>query len=221
LPVGKATFSGSPYIGVYLKAGEEVVLAPPTLTPSLERALERVLRVRVVKTTIGDSFIVGALVTLNSRGVVIASEVDEKELALLEELGKVHVLDSRLNALGNTILANDHGAIVHPDFTDREMEAIGEALGVPVARSTIAGEGTVSKTAVATNHGVVVHPGATAKEIAILEATLRAPVHKTTANFGVAVVGACVIANSKGMLVGEPTTPVELVHLEEGLSVYD
>ncbi len=221
MPVGKASFSGSPYLGVYLKASETVALAPPSIPAALEATVARVLGVRVVKTTIGESEIVGALVTLNQNGVVVAGEVDDAELETLRHLGRVHVLDSRLNALGNTILANDHGAIVHPEFTPREVESIGAALGVPVVRATIAGEGIVSKTAVATNKGVVAHPGATQRELETLASALQVPAYRTTANFGVPVVGACVVANSRGMLVGQPTTPVELIHLQEGLSIFD
>jgi translation initiation factor 6 len=221
LPIGKAAFSGSPYLGVYLKVTEEHAVAPPSIPVALERVIERVLGVHVLKTTVGDSEIVGALLTMNSRGTIVSAQADEKELSILTAIGPVYVLNSHLNALGNTILANDHGAIVHPDFSRREMDEISRVLGVKVVPSTIAGEGTVSKTAVATNKGAAVHPGTTEKEIRVLEETLNVKVHKTTANFGVPLVGACVVANSRGMLVGAPTTPVELVHLEEGLAVYD
>jgi translation initiation factor 6 len=221
LPIGKAAISGSPYLGVYLKVNENRAVAPPSIPVSLERVLERVLGVQVLKTTVGDSEIVGALVTMNSHGVVVSTQVDEKEISVLKTIGPVYVLHSHLNALGNTILANDHGAIVHPDFSRHEMDEISRVLGVKVVPSTVAGEGTVSKTAVATNKGAVVHPGTTEREIRVLEETLGVKVHKTTANFGVPLVGACVIANSRGMLVGVPTTPVELVHLEEGLAIYD
>jgi translation initiation factor 6 len=50
---------------------------------------------------------------------------------------------------------------------------------------------------------------------------LGVPVHRSTANFGVPVVGACIVANSKGIIVGRPTTPVEIVHIQEGLSIFD
>jgi translation initiation factor 6 len=55
----------------------------------------------------------------------------------------------------------------------------------------------------------------------VLRTALQVPVHKTTANFGNPLVGACVVANSQGIIAGERTTRVELVHIEDGLSVYD
>ena len=73
----------------------------------------------------------------------------------------------------------------------------------------------------ATNRVVVVHPRATDREVERLAATLKVPVHRSTANFGVPIVGACLAANSRGLLVGRPTTPVEIVHLQEGFQLFD
>jgi translation initiation factor 6 len=66
-----------------------------------------------------------------------------------------------------------------------------------------------------------VHPKATDHEVAFAAEVLGVPVHRSTANFGVPVVGACVIANTRGLITGRPTTPVEIMHLQEGLSIFD
>ena len=123
--------------------------------------------------------------------------------------------------MGNNVLVNDHGALVHPEFSDTAIEAISRALHVPAHRGTLAGLGTVGMVGIATNKGVVVHPKATEGETRLVTETLGVPVHRSTANFGVPIVGACLVANSHGMIVGLPTTPVEIVHLQEGLSLFD
>jgi len=131
------------------------------------------------------------------------------------------VVTHRQNAMGNNILVNDSGALVHPEFSDDAIHQLHRALGVPAERGTIAGLGTVGMAGVATNRGVIVHPRATEREAAHVGELLRVPVHRSTANFGVPIVGACVVANSRGLLVGRPTTPVEVVHLQEGLQIFD
>ncbi len=219
MPVGRTLVGGSPYLGVFVRADERCAVVAPALAGGLERELARVLRVEVVRTTITDSEVVGALVATNSRGVVVGDGLDAAERHALERIGPVTALRSRFNAIGNNVLVNDLGALVHPEFTNEAVDAIGRGLGVPVERGTLAGLATVGMAGVATNLGAVVHPKATDRELARAEQALGVPVQRSTANFGVPVVGACVIANSRGIIVGRPTTPVEIVHLQDGLRV--
>jgi len=221
VPVGRTLFAGSPYLGVFVRAGERAVVVPPSTPAVLERELERVLGTRVVRTTVGESEVVGALVAGNSNGFVVGDALDPGERRALESIARVAVVRDRRNAMGNNVLANDRGALVHPEFTDSAVAAVAEALGVPAARATIAGLGTVGMAGIATDRGAVLHPKATEREAAVAEKLLAVPVHRSSANFGVPVVGACVVANSRGLLVGRPTTPVEIVHLQEGLGLFE
>jgi translation initiation factor 6 len=218
LPVGRALIAGSPYLGVYVRAGESAGLVPPSTPGALLRTLERVLGVRVHPATVADSELLGALVAFNSHGVV---RIDTPERKQLETIAPVTEVRAKHNAIGNNVLANDKGALVHPEFSDDAVRRIGEILEVPVERGTIAGLGTVGMAGSATNKGVVVHPKATDREVEAITRALSTPVHRSTANFGVGIVGACLVANSRGVLVGLPTTPVEIIHLQEGFGVYD
>ncbi|HEV2449337.1 MAG TPA: translation initiation factor IF-6 [Thermoplasmata archaeon] len=221
MPVGRALYSGSPYLGVYVRASETHALLPSGAPGSLEREIRRSLDVNVLRTRLLDSDLLGSLAVFNAHGVLVGEKLDDEERELLSRLGPVTELVLRQNAVGNVVLANDRGALVHPEISDSGLEAVGRALGVPARRGTVAGLGTVGMAAVATAKGVVVHPRTTPSEATEIEQLFGVPVHRSTANFGVPVVGACVVANSRGLLTGIPTTPVELVHLQEGLSVFD
>jgi translation initiation factor 6 len=221
LPVGRAVLGGSPYLGVYFRVSERTALVPPSTPVPLLRDLERLLGVTTVRTTLGDSDILGALVAMNSRGAVVGTDPEDDEARNFHEVVSVRRIVSRQNALGNNVLANDHGAVVHPDFSDEAVREIASALSVPAERGTVAGLGTVGMAAIATNKGVVVHPRATEVEAQHLATVLQVPVHRSTANFGVPIVGACIVANSRGFFAGRPTTPVEFVHLQEGLGIFD
>ena len=221
MPVGRTLFGGSPYLGVYVRVGDGFAIVPDDTSGAVERDIARLLGVHVVRTTVLDCEVVGALVAANSNGVIVGGDVDDHERSTLEQVAPLTVVPHRQNAMGNNILANDSGALVHPEFSDSAVASIGRGLGVPVARGTLAGLGTVGMAGVATNRGVVVHPRATEKEVEVVNDLLRVPVHRSTANFGVPIVGACLIANSRGILAGRPTTPVEVVHLQEGLRILD
>jgi translation initiation factor 6 len=221
LPVGFASVSGSPYLGVYLRVGERLAVLPKSAPAALDRQIARLFGVSTIRTTVREIDIVGAMIAMNSHGVVVGDMLDDEEEEALAPLGPIKVIASRQNAMGNNVLANDVGALVHPEFSDEAVRAIGRALKVPAHRATLAGLGTVGMCGAVTPRGVVVHPRATPKEAERAETILRVPVHRSTANFGVPIVGACVIANSRGLAVGRPTTPVELVHLQEGFQIFD
>ncbi len=159
---------------------------------------------------------IGSLLTLNSHGAVVTGFVEKEELRAFGDF-PVLVLPHRLNAAGNNILCNDRGAVVHPGYDDKTLRLISDALGVEAVRGTLAGMRTIGSAGVATNKGVLVHPHASERELEIVQNVLKVPARITTANYGTAQVGACLVANSKGAVVGMRTTPIELGRIEEGL----
>ncbi len=209
---------GNPYIGVFCAANEELLLLDRGVPKPAVRNIAEALGTRAIQTTIAHSAVIGSLVAMNSNGILTSPFIEENEIEALGE--PVYPLPHRLSAVGNNVLCNDHGALVHPGYNDDAVAFIAEALGVPAARGTVAGVRTVGAVAVATNKGVLCHPHARPAEMELLKETLRVPVAITTANYGSALVGACMVANTKGAVVGSKTTPIELGRIEEGLGYY-
>lgn len=209
---------GNPYIGVFCAANDDLLIALPYLPKSALRHFTEALRTSVVQTHIAHSTVVGRLVAMNSKGILTTPFIEHEELEAIGDSARP--LPHKLSAVGNNVLCNDHGAVVHPAYDDEAIRFIGDALGVPVVRGTIAGIRTVGAVAIATNKGVLCHPHARPAEIELLKDVLRAPVLITTANYGQAQVGACMVANSHGAVVGSRTTPIELGRIEEGLGYY-
>jgi translation initiation factor 6 len=61
---------------------------------------------------------------------------------------------------------------------------------------------------------------ATDEQMDLIYDVLKVEPYKTTVNHGSRVVGAGTLANSKGALVGDITTPIEMGKVEEGLALY-
>ncbi|MFQ6107589.1 MAG: translation initiation factor IF-6 [Thermoplasmata archaeon] len=217
--ITKLDFSGNPYIGVYCSANEGHILCNPSIPARIVKRTAEALGVEVTVTTIGGSTILGSLIRSNSYGSIVTNFVSEEEMGKLRRLRPVEI-DHKLNAVGNNILCNDKGALVHPGFGKRTINLLEDTLQVPVARGTIAGLRTVGSVAVATNTGVVCHPKITDEERRRLEDTLKVSVTIATANYGTTYLGACLVANTKGAVVGSTTTPIEIGRIEEGLALY-
>ncbi|EQD75670.1 translation initiation factor IF-6 [mine drainage metagenome] len=94
---------------------------------------------------------------------------------------------------------------------------ISDALGVEVLRQTIGGIKTVGSASIVTNKGMLVNPETNDEEIDQLSKFFKVPVKAGTANYGSIFVGSCMIANSKGALVGWDTTPIEIGRIDDVL----
>lgn len=210
---------GNPNVGVYVRATSSHLFTPPGLTPHNLKDLREAIGFEPIEVTIGGSPLIGSLVAANKSGCVVADFATDEEIALFEKAGlAVLRLDhSRLNAAGNNIIANDHGALVHPDLSAKTVKAIAGVLGVPVERGTLGGLPTVGTAASATNQGVLTHPLASGAELAFIKKCLHAPARIGTVNHGHGLVGAGLAANQNGVAVGSKTTGIELGRIDEAL----
>ena len=210
---------GNPNVGVYVRATSRHLFVPPGLTEPNLRDLSDALGLEPIQVTVGGSELIGSLVAANARGAVLADFASDREVALFTAAGLevVRLESSRLNAAGNNVLCNDHGAIVHPDLPAKAVKAVEQALQVPVERSPVAGLPTVGTAAFATNKGVLCHPLATEAELAFIKKCLHAPARIGTVNHGHGLVGAGMAANQNGVAVGSRTTGIELGRIDEAL----
>lgn len=206
----------TPIIGVFATCTEDIVLVPPLTKPETCAILEDSLDVRVVETLVNGSVVIGALSKGNSNGFLFSHGTDARELQELTGI-QVEILPDKLNAVGNIVLANDSAALVHPELSDRSIEAIARTLKVEVYRGTIAGMKNVGMAGVVTNKGLLVHPKVTPSEREILEKIFDLPVNIGTTNFGTQMLGSGLLANSKSYLAGSETTGPELGRIEEAL----
>lgn len=215
-------FQGRESLGVYARASDTACLVPASLPEDTRERVEEALEVPVLPLTIGGTSIVGALSAMNSNGVLVADIVQEHEVKRLEKEGlEVGVLEGVVNAAGNAVLCNDHGAVVDPRLSKELLTVIEETLGVDVEIGTVGGVRTPATSALATNKGALVHPKATEAELATVETMLDVEVMPGTVNHGSPYVGSGVVANMDGALIGPSTTGPELNRLEEALGYLD
>jgi translation initiation factor 6 len=221
LLIKKLNINGNPFIGVYSHANEEFAIVPPSFSEDLISVLEECLDVEVIQTTIASSTIIGVLVCSNSHGLVVTNFAEKAELAPLKDRTNLLFIPDILNAVGNNILCNDKFALVHPDIAKETLKEIEDTLDVEVQLGTIAKQRTVGAAACVTNKGILCHPHTSKTELEKLSKRFEVIADIGTANYGVPLVGACLIANTKGALIGSETTPIELGRIEEALMLYD
>ena len=214
--IKRVNLGGNPNIGVSIALTEKIAIIPPNLEEVMMDLIKESLEVELVKTPINGSNLAGALACGNSNGFVVSKYAFDREIEAIRKSGvNVERIPDKLTALGNIVLTNDFGAIVNPLLSDKSVEVITEVLDVEVKRGSIADFTITGSVATATNKGVLIHPSASREDIKFVEETLKAPVDIGTVNNGTSLVGACSVANTKGIIVSLGTTGPELARIEE------
>ena len=219
----RASFAGSSYVGVFARATNDCLLVRSDADEDTVADIAAELDVEPVTTTVGGSGTVGALAVGNESGLLVSSRATDREMDAIEEATGLPVMElpGRINAAGNVVLANDNGAFVHPDLSRDAVQAVKDALDVPVERGDIGGTQTVGAAAVATNRGALCHPKATDTELDRVADLLDVPTDVGTINYGGPLVGSGLVANGNGYVVGQDTTGPELGRIERALGYVD
>ncbi len=215
-------FNENPNLGVYCRANDSVAFIQKGLLKKVKNVISKSLDVEVVEVTIADSTIIGSLLAINSKGVIVSNIVDSNTIKEIEKQGlDVFMIEDIVNAAGNDILINDKAALIHPEISNKSMKKIKDMLDIDVMKGTIAGLETVGMAAVVTNKGCLCHPKSTDEEKIILEELFGVKVMIGTINHGSPMIGSGLVANTKGAIIGNKTTGIEMGRIEEALGFLD
>lgn len=212
-----SSYNGNPFIGVYCVANESLSLVPPDAPHSLKTDIEEGMGVKVIEASLASCNILGTLTAMNSYGAITTGMATLAEVRPLKKELQFKRIKDKLNACGNNILVNDNAALVNPDLGRSALKQIKEALQVEVVQGMLAGHKTVGSICVATNKGVLCHPSTTKAELEMVRSLFKVPAAIGTLNYGAPLVGASMIANSKGASIGFRSTPIELGRVEDAL----
>ena len=214
---------GSASIGVYSLATDEMIIVPLQVPVGKAETLEKWLRAKVVRTTVGGSVLIGALACANSNGIVLPHFVREEEVEAVKSASdfNMSIMETRKTAYGNLILANDHGALVDPRLKRGDLRRIEDALGVEAVGGEVAGLPYVGSLAIATNRGVLAHPLLREGEERVLRDVLGVHVDVGTINCGIPYVATGLIGNRHSAVAGTVTTGPELFIIGQALDVVE
>jgi translation initiation factor 6 len=214
--IQRLDFSGSSNIGAFCRATDHWVIQALSTAPT-ERELQALFGMPTIKTTVGHSTLVGILVAGNRNGLLVPHIVLDEELDQLRKALTCPVtpLKSRLTALGNLILTNDHAAIVSKGFSKVELQVIRDTLGVEVEARKVAGSDLVGSYCVVTNRGLLAHTGVSEDDLAELGSFFGVNTGVGTINCGVPYVSIGLVAASHAAGAGFETTGPELMRITE------
>lgn len=211
-------YNKNPNIGVYAGANDTIAVLPANCPGRFASLVSKTLGVEVLETNICGIGLIGVMVAMNNHGVVVSKHCTEKETDALKKAGlEVGVIPDKYTAMGNLILLNDNAAIASDVFSKKAVKIMEDALDCEVAVRKLGDYKTIGSLGVATNKGALLHPLLREEELDWVEAVLGVKVDIGTVNRGVGFVRTGLIANSKGILIGDVTTGPEIVRIEDSL----
>ena len=210
---------GHSQVGVYLSVIDDVLFYPRSLDGTSIEMLTQSFEMEMHPFLVGGSSLLGSLLSGNEKGIAVADIATEEDLDELTSFSDVVVLESGVNAAGNLIECNAHGAVVSPVVPDKGVEMISDVLGVDAMHSKVAGHDTVGSMLVANGNGVLAHPDITREEAETIESVMKVPVMVGTVTFGSPFVGAGCTASNTHALVGSGSTGPELNRIEDALGL--
>lgn len=211
--IERYNYRGDPNIGFNATVTPEYAIYPPEFKRKdffdKENALE---------TFVGRTRLVGLFTAGNSNCLLLPQNVTDRERSKLEDSDiPFKVLDTRENALGNLILANDKGALISPQLKGHK-EAIEEALGVDTEVGEVAGLPGVGACGATNKHGVLLHRETTEDEAEKAKEALQVDdVNIGTVNLGSPYIGSGVVGDDENILVGEDTSGPEIGRIDRTL----
>ncbi len=208
--------NGNPYLGIFACANDAVAFIPRSATAGAAKVIAESLGVETVRLTLLRTELIGAFAVMNSNGILVPSDATRSELEAIRQALDINVgvVETRFNALGNLVVANDKGAIAATLYGKRELKTMSDVLGVEVVGAKVAGLNIVGSLCSSNNTGTLVSPRATDEDLELVRETLKTYVERGTANFGAGNVGTCLLANSKGAVAGTPTTGIEMGRIQ-------
>ena len=204
-----------PNIGVFINVNDTIGLVPMGFAETKANKLAEYLNVEIFHTAIANTMLIGTLSVMNNKGILLPSTAyqDEYDYLKNETDLEVGVLDTKFNALGNIICANDKGAIVSPALSKEDCKVISDVMGVEVLQKKIAGSHLSGVSLKANNTGGVIHPEAEEKDIKIIEDLLSVNIEQTSINGGIPYVTSGILANNHCIIVGSMTSGSEIINL--------
>ena len=215
----------SPYSGVFCATSEKLTLLPPGLSEEEYEDIGKALDTKVEIITIGGSRVIGSLICLNDNGIVCSNIANERERNKLEEISEKNkinfmILEDRNNAAGNNLLVNNNAGFCNPQMTIKNIREIEETLKIEIMPKNFIEIETVGVLGCFSSSGALVHPDIDDEDRNIMKETIGTEIKNGTIAFGMPLIGAGLVCNSKGGICGTDSTGIELGQAEEAMHLY-
>lgn len=218
-------YMGTWNIGAYIVASDDFVLLGAGFRSQVIEIIEKTLRVKSITFKVMSEDLVGVFVVANMYGVLLPRDASDDEYFFLKERLGEEVIIERVNikkirnALGNLIAVNNKRALIAENLFKKNAQfirIIEDTLNVEVVPVNLQLGDVVASYVFFNDRGLVASPLLSDEEIETIKTILGFPSSRviiSTINMGNPIIRSGLVANNKGILVGNKTSGVELARI--------
>lgn len=214
--VQQLSINGNPNVGLNIFCNNKFALIGKHVSDEQAKTIQEVLNVPVHKITIAGTDLIGVFVVGNEEKIIVPDITFDKEIQEIQALGiNVQRVQVNLTALGNNILCKDKKALVNPEYTEKEIQTIKEALELEYIKPFAIHElGIIGGLVAYNKKGAAVHRDINQKAREELEEFLGVSCEESTVNMGSPFIASGVACNDNGFLMGELSGGPEVYNME-------
>ena len=209
-----------PNIGIFTSVNDKFVFVPNGFAKTKAENLARYLQTEYLFTPVANTRLLGILMILNNHGILLPRTSSSEEISNLQKSTdlNVKILDTKNNALGNLICANDKGGIVSPIIEKECVKQIEDVLDIEVMQKKVAGFHQVGAVMKANNTGGVIHPETEEEDIGKFSNILGVNIEPATINGGTPFISSGMLVNNNAVVVGNLTNGPEIMMLTQAFT---
>ncbi len=221
--LAKAKISNTPFLGVYSVCTDDFCIVPGNILKKEETNIAKIMNTKIIKTSINDSPLVGVYLLAHKNKVVVCkNSIKPYEIEILEKNGiTVKVVKEEYNALGNLVSLNSNYGFASPILSDKTIAEISDFFGITIEKKSILSLDVLGSIMYANDYLFIVNPNIDEKDFNYLKKKFKVEGIASTLNYGDLFVGNDVIANKHAVLVGDNTSNIELMKVDDVVLMHD
>ncbi len=210
---------GNSSIGIFAISTNTYSIFPPATKLKTLETVEATLSVPIIKSTLANCNLIGLFACGNSHNLVLPDLISEDEYesitSILPDDVEVHVFNSKITALGNSIVATDSVAIAHSEFTSEDINLLQDFLDVEIIQRKLIDNPLVGSMIFKNDLGFLTHPMVSYEELEWLSDVFKIRGDVVTINRGTPYPRPGIVGNNNGILIGSDSSGPELMRVYE------
>jgi len=209
-------FFGNPNVGLFMFVTNKYGLIASSIKDTDIKQLEKIFGIDLIQVSVSGTNLVGVFCAGNDDHLFLPSIIHDNELKYIKEkldgICKVIVLDTDYTALGNNMICTKNACLVNPEFEDAAIQELGKIFD-DVVKVKVDGLNNIGSMIVINSKGLFINHLVKDDEFEIIKKVTgfgEDTIMKSTTNNGNSFVSSGLVANDKGMLIGDASTGVEM-----------